>query len=613
MKNFIFLTIFALCFNTAYAQKNINIIVNASAPSRVMPPIWRDHYECHMVDGYGPPSTICGQRPLYITDPAFASVMAELKPRFIRISIGRMDNPPDTCYFSKNTDILRNLKYEFYRGGNSIKDADNPANYKFSYIDFAITVIKSIGAEPFITMDYMPFTLSRDTTPDYPLPPELLILFPYLGYDNSIRNSPPRDNAVYGRVMYHFIKHCYQTHGVRYFEHWNEPDQEGLLGKFFWKGDDVELYKAYAAIADEVSADTTLANNIKLGGCSFVSFSSSMSTKFLNAIRDNNKKFDFLSFHPYSDTQYKGGYDAEKVKQAINWRNTYVPNAELINAEWGRLDLNSTVWGDLDYGLDKFRHIIDMLNRGVTMSHPVGMFDIGESSSNFTNMGLFRVGPIVPKPTAYVFYNLNKMNDALNRLPLSINEGMYALAGKSDANDKIVIIFPADEPTSGMNVVNMHVVNLPWGSGGYYIYRYELTEQSYLNGIIYNLTYSNFGTGSTASDSFKYPSTNNSGRLIVWEISANPLTNVNSPNIDHGNFTVFPNPNGGSFFIESKDQDLQIQDIQIINSFGQVVSDIKYSVLSSKVNLEVYLNDGLYFAILNTNKGVFALKFIVHK
>ena len=615
MKIIISLVTFALCIIKAYAQTTVNLNVDASAATSVMAPIWRDHYECHMMDGYGENPSIFGPHILYTTDPTFQTVMTELKPRFIRMSIGRMDNPPDTSYYSINTNVLRNLKYEFYKGGNSIAEADNPANYDFTYIDSAIAKVKSIGAEPFITMDYMPFTLSRDTTPEYQ---PLMTLIYNLAYDNSVRNSPPRDNAVYGRVMYHFIKHCYQTHGVRYFEHWNEPDQQWtnpVMAKFFWKGDEYELYDAYAAIADEVSADTTLANQIKLGGCSFAFYSllNLMPTNFLNAIQTNNKKFDFLSFHPYSDDQYRGGYDTAKVNLAIQWRNTYVPNAELINSEWGRIDPNSTVWGDLDYGLDKFRHIIDMLDKGITMSHAVCLFDDGASNNNFDHMGLFRVDPIVPKPPAYVFYNLNKMNNTLNRLPLTMNSGMFALAGKSDADDKIVILFPADEPSNGLNTVHLNVTNLPWGSDGYYIYRYELTEQSYADGVIYNLTYSNTGNGTTASDSFTYASVNNSGRLVVWEISANPILDIHSVNMDYEYVILYPNPNTGSFWIESRDPNIQIQAIRIINRFGQTESETNYPVPSHQQNLTIDLSEGLYFAILNTNKGSYTFKFIVQK
>ncbi len=79
----------------------------------------------------------------------------------------------------------------------------------------------------------------------------------------------------------------------------------------------------------------------------------------------------------------------------------------------------------------------------------------------FTSLGMYHVGPIFPKPSAYVFYNLNKMNDALNRLPLTINPGMYA-NGKSNI-DKVVIIAYATQ--YGSNSVNLTVSNLLAGDG----------------------------------------------------------------------------------------------------------------------------------------------------
>lgn len=376
------------------AQTIINLDINAGSSTSVMKPIWRDHYEAHLLAGYGGNPAITGPHVSYVTDPAFATEMAKLQPRYIRISIGRIDNPPDTNYSSTNTTVLRNLPYEFYKGSNSMAAANNLSNYDFTFIDSMIGVVQSMGAEPFLTMDYMPFNLSSDTVPDYNW------LFPFVyqyAYDNTIRNAPPATDAVYGRVMYQLIKHCYNSFGVTYFEHWNEPDQNwAFLPKVFWTGDAIDLYNAYAAIADEVSADLSLAGNIKLGGCSFAFYSllNGIPKDFLDSVQTNNKKFDFLSFHPYSDTQFKGGYDSAKVALATSWRNTYVPSAELINAEWGRLDANTTTWGDLDYGLNKFSHIIDMLDRNVSMSHDVALFDADSHSDNFTDLGMYRVGPI---------------------------------------------------------------------------------------------------------------------------------------------------------------------------------------------------------------------------
>ncbi len=608
MKNLFLFFLFAF-YDVALAQTIIH--VNANDKTTPIPPIWRDHYENHFLEGYGGNPALTGNHRLYTTDPSFYPAMEALKPRFIRISIGRVDNPSTTNYSSTNTNILRNLKYEFYKGRNTMVDANDLSNYNFSFIDSAISQIQSLGAEPFITMDYMPFTLSRDTTPEYQA---AMALIHNLAYDNSIRNAPPSNNAVYGRVMYHFIKHCYQKFGVKYFEHWNEPDQQWLnpiIVKFFWKGDEHELYYAYAAIAKEVSEDPLLSSNVKLGGCSFAFYSilNLMPLNFLNHIQTNKTKFDFLSFHPYSDNQYKGGYDTSKVNLAIQWRDKYAPNAELINAEWGRLEPNSSAWGDLDYGLDKFRHIIDMLNKGISMSHETCLFDADTSSTNFSSLGMFRVGPIVPKPSAFVFYNLNKLNTLLNRIPVNINNRDVALACMANNKDKILIAFPADNPTNGTNTIDMTVSNLPWGNSGYYLYRYELTEQSYIDGIIYNLTYKQQGVGDTVSDKFNYSSVHNSGRLIIWEISPTPLDNSDfifkTPKI-----IIYPNPCHGKFCVKSQRENIKIKSIKICNMLGEEIWNRTYPFLQSEVCIDDFTKFGSYFIAIETNNGMYNSKFV---
>lgn len=597
------------------AQSTIDVNVDAGSSSAVMEPIWRDHYENHLMAGYGGNPIVTGPHISFLNDPAFATEMAKLEPRYIRVSLGRVDNPPDTNYFSTNTTVLRNLPYEFYKGGNSMAEANDLSNYDFTFIDSTINVVQSMGAEPFLTMDYMPFNLSSDTIPDYQA---LLPIVYYLGYNNTIRNAPPATNAVYGRVMYQLIKHCYTNFGVTYFEHWNEPDQQWanpIMVKFFWTGDEYQLYDAYAAIADEVSADTSLTNNIKLGGCSFAfySFLNLIPTRFLQEVQANNKKFDFLSFHPYSDTAYQGGYDSAKVALATSWRNTYVANAELINAEWGRIDPTTTTYGDLDYGLYKTEHIIDMLDRGISMSHEVCLFDAASYTDNFASLGMYRVGPIVPKPPAFVFYNLNKMNDALNRLPLTTSAGVYALAGKSDANDKVVVVLPARKPTAGSNSVNLIVDNLPWGSGDCYATRYELTESSYLNGVIFNQTESTVSAGGTYTDTVVYSSVGDSGRLIVWELSASPLSVSEGFYSNQGDFTLFPNPNAGSFEIDFGSESIALKKISIYNSVGQLVFEKTAPQVSASMKVDAALPNGIYLLSIETSRGVRFARVVIFK
>lgn len=614
LKNTACFAFLILLSENVMAQTTIHLNVDAGSSTSVMPPIWRDQYETHLLGGYGSDPSATGPHISYLSDPAFATEMAKLQPRFIRVSIGRMDNPPDTSYSSTHTAVLRNLPYEFYKGANTLTAANDPANYDFSYVDSLITVVQSTGAQPFITIDYMPFTLSSDTIPEYQA---LLPLVYYLAYDNKIRNAPPANNAVYGRVMYHLIKHCFTNYGVTYFEHWNEPDQHWLnpvMVKFFWTGDEYQLYDAYAAIADEVSADPLLADHVKLGGCSFAFYSlfNLIPIRFLQSVQANNKKFDFLSFHPYADTAFAGGYDSSKVSIATSLRDAYVPDAELINAEWGRIDVTTDTYGDLDYGLDKFRHIIDMLDRNISMSHEVCLFDAEAAADNFASLGMYRVGPIVPKPSAFVFYHLNKMNETLNRLPLTLNPGMYALAGKNDEGSKVVIMLPAENPGSGSNTVALQVANLPWGSGACYATRYELTEMSYLSGVVFHPTATSISYGGQFTDTLTYTNEGNSGRLIVWELSDTAPTGITQQSEFSNKLQIFPNPNPGMFEVKWDKAETAVNKIIILNHLGQKVYE--RTVPNNPGFLQVHsgLPPGMYTLLLQTKNGSKLAKLLIH-
>lgn len=600
------------CVSESQAQATIHLNVDASTVVGTMPPIWRDHYENSLMYGYGGNPGILGPHTSFVTDPGFMPEMARLQPRFIRVSLGRADNPPDTSYYSSSTDVLRNLPYEFYRGGNTLNDANDPGNYDFSFVDSMITLVQSIGAEPFITMDYMPFNLSSDTVPDYQAAMGLVY---NLAYANSIRNAPPANNAVYGRVMYNLIKHCYDTYGVTYFEHWNEPDQQWLnpiMVKFFWTGDEYQLYDAYQAIATEVSADADLASHVKLGGCSFALYSigNLIPIRFLQRVQANSTKFDFLSFHPYSDTQFKGGYDSAKVALVEGWRSTYVPNAELVNGEWGRLDQNTDTWGSLDYGLFKVQHIIDMLDRNVAMSFEVTLFDPETSDDNYTYFGMYRVGPIVPKPSAYVFYNMNKMNDALNRLSLTVNDGLYGLAGISDAQDKVVIVFPAPGPEN--NEVELNVSNLPWGQGAFYVNRFELTDGSYTLGEVSNLTLSTMEGGGSFRDTVPCPPVNGNGRLIVWELSDSPLS-VSGLDMPASGCSVRPNPAADEIELVFPEIPQKGYSISIMNSLGAQVYSEQVGKLSLVHTIRPDLGNGLYFIQVVADGRVSVHKVVIER
>jgi len=550
------------------AQTSIQVQVNAGASTGSIAPLWGDHYEMHLLYGQGGNPFYEGPHQSIINDPAFVPAMQQLRPRFIRVSIGRADSPPDTNYYSTNTSILRQLPCEFYRGGNSMAEAEDDSNYRFDYLDSLLQTVYDIGAEPFLSLDYMPFTLSSDTTPTPPNP-----FIHYLAFNNSIRNAPPADNAVFGRVFYKLIKHCYEQFGTRYFEFWNEPDQYSL---FFWSGTAQQLYEAYAALADQINADPALSPNIQFGGCSFA-FGVLFNTfpiDFFQRIQLNNTRMDFISFHPYSDQG--GGYDGERVAIADQWRLNYKPGATLVNAEWGRLDANALdpdygLWGDLDYGLARAKAWIDMLDRRVTMAHQAVLFDDDGSNDSFESLGMFQVDPLRPKPSAYVVYNMNKFNDTPHRLQVSTDAGHAALAGINDSQDRIVIALPADKPLAAENTVQLVVSNLPWGAAQFYAYRYELTESSLDEGVVFNLTHSTSASGATFIDNLTYAADGNSGRLILWELSLNPVSGLPADFPELPAFVAFPNPANGQVQLKWDGVvDGQVS-IRVFNSTGQLV------------------------------------------
>ena len=181
---------------------------------------------------------------------------------------------------------------------------------------------------------------------------------------------------------------------------------------------------------------------------------------------------------------------------------------------------------------------------------------------------------------------------------------MYALAGKSNANDKIVIILPAENPASGSNSVNLTVSNLPWGSGNCYARRYELTESSYSGGTIFNQTAATITSGGTYTDTVVYPSVGNSGRLIVWELSSSPFVGLEHFTSSQNDFTLFPNPNSGSFKINFTSNSAKVNKISIYNSIGQIVYEKKGQMVSGNMKVETDLNNGIYIIGIETQNGV---------
>ena len=585
-------------------QSTTEIKVDASISTGEITPLWQDFYEMHLIFGWGGNPYFSGAHQQFIDDVTFPGEMNKLQPRYIRVSSGRFESPPDSTYFSKNIQTLKNLWTEFYKGPSTLAGADNLSNYDFTYVDSLSDVVISIGAEPFFDLAYMPFVLSSDQTPDYPGTVPLTHLY---SWDNSIRNSPPSNIEVYGRVMYQLINHLYQLKGVKYFELWNEPDQFPL-NTFFWKGTSTQLFEMYASVVDEIDKDTLLRNNIQIGCCGFAmnSVANLFPLSFLDQIQDNNIRMDFISFHPYSSSQM-GGYDSTRVNQVEAWRNTFVPGAELINSEWGILSssFGSDGWSDLDYGLEKTKALIHMDKKNIRMAHQATLADIDKTTINCC-LGQYYVSPdFSPKPSAFVSYNLNKLIKTPIRIHSQLSNDNFAIAGKSVTGDTITIVFPADNPIS-TNTIKLSIQNLAWNNG--LAKRYELTENSFIANQIFNLVDSSNVNDFSFKDTLEYQSDGNSGRLIVWELTKSLQSSTKDITQDH--FRIFPNPSNGIVNVAVIDIYTHFE-LTLTNSTGSRVASFESDENGSNVKF-ILPSAGIYFVTLRTVDANLTRKIINH-
>ena len=76
-------------------------------------------------------------------------------------------------------------------------------------------------------------------------------------------------------------------------------------------------------------------------------------------------------------------------------------------------------------------------------------------------------------------------------------------------------------------------------------------------------------------------------------------------------FSLYPNPNTGSFIIQWGDQSLDILQMTCLNTLGQI---IPASFLQGEQEISVQVDDvpsGIYFIRLNTSKGDYVKKVII--
>lgn len=166
----------------------------------------------------------------------------------------------------------------------------------FSKNDYRIDYLLNKGFEPCIAYAFFPLWLAADQSPELQAPR-------YKG--NILSVSYPADYEKWEQMCHMYTQHIVDRYGedtvAKWYIHcYNEPD----LFHFFYKNaptDEIRM-EAYCKLYDGfVRGITAVSTKLKIGGCALSESDTHFQflEYFLNHVRNNNVRLDFLSFHSY--------------------------------------------------------------------------------------------------------------------------------------------------------------------------------------------------------------------------------------------------------------------------------------------------------------------------
>lgn len=201
-----------------------------------------------------------------------------------------------------------------------VERTDNRVVIDFTELDKILETIGQIGAIPFLSLSYMPTSISK----------------------NGEITGPPTDWNLWSDLIRQTVEHVSgienkNFQGV-YYEIWNEPD---LFGNWrMWGERDYKILYKYG-VAGATSAANV--NNFYIGGPSITHPMSNWITGFGDYLEKEKLRLDFLSFHRYSFSADDFLQDLAQIK---NWSSNYpiLLQAQKIISEFGPSSDNHAIY-----------------------------------------------------------------------------------------------------------------------------------------------------------------------------------------------------------------------------------------------------------------------------
>lgn len=333
--------------------------------------------------------------------------------------------------------------YDFY----DVVTTDSSGNLLFNWdkLDAAVCDIYHAGAKPFLSLGYMPPSVSSDGS---------LISVPKKWEDwstivqKTIEHYSGTGTRLCGQITGYWLNDIY-------YEVWNEPDLESFGKWSIWGG--TKDYKTLYRYSVEGAAKAENVHHFFIGGPVTTALYQSWIQSFLDYTMQNNLRVDFISWHHYSKNPDDYIDDMTKVNSWLSDskydRYRSIPR---IISEWG-YDSEPNPIADTDVGA---AHTVTAIRNFMDQDFDYAfLFEIKDGPS--PRWGILGYNG-ERKPRYQALKLLNQLSG--NKIEVQ-GEGTFVRAIASrEQNKTVIVLVNYDRQNRNTELVPVTITNLLPGS-----------------------------------------------------------------------------------------------------------------------------------------------------